>query len=249
AVNGGIVTEQIRPAASRRSMALLLILALSALFFLLRIQNTDSLVTNDEPFWLGRSANFVRAIEQWDPADTYQMAHPGVPVMWTGAIAFWIHGSGYTDHFTDNTEWPFFIDERLVAAGIDPLEMLQHARFVKLGLETVLFALAITLILANGSRLLSAISGLLIALDPFLAGFGPLLHVDSLLAMSLFAASLAIAWAMKEPDQRSRWLIAGVLAAIVVLTRTTGVVIGVPLLVALIVVWRQQNRNNAIRAA
>lgn len=242
------MSESNQPIASRRVSALLLILALSGLFFSVRILNTKSLVTNDEPFWLGRAANFSRAIVQGDLADTYQMAHPGVPVMWAGAIAFWIHGSDYIDHYMDNTDYPFFIDDRLVAVGIDPLEMLQHARMVKLGFETILFAASIALIFSLGARNLASIAGLLIALDPFLAGFGPLLHVDSLLAMSLFAASLAIARAMKEPDTRSRWVVAGLIAAIAVLTRTTGVAIGIPLVIALVILWKHTNLNEVMRS-
>lgn len=243
------MSESFRPFASRRVSVLLLILALSALFVSVRVQNTESLVTNDEPFWLGRSANFARAIMQWDPEDTYQMAHPGVPVMWAGAIAFWIHGTEYTDHYSDNTDYPFFIDERLVAAGIDPMEMLQYARMVKLGLETVLFAISLALILTLGTRLLAALAGVLIALDPFLVGFGPLLHVDSLLAISLFTAALAIAWAMREPNRLSRWLVAGLIAAVSVLTRSTGVVIAIPMAFALLVVWNRAHRDVWIRAA
>ena len=249
ALNGGNVTESSRPVGSRRFTAILLIVALSALFFSVRIDSTETLVTNDEPFWLGRSANFSRAIGQWDPEDTYQMAHPGVPVMWAGAVAFWINGSEYSEHYTDNTDFPFFIDERLVAAGIDPLEMLQHARVIKLGLETVIFAISTALVIAIGSRLLAAMTGVLIALDPFLAGFGPLLHVDSLLAMSLFAASLAIAWAMQDPDRRSRWLVAGILEAIAVLTRSTAAAIGIPLAVAWLMAWRKSGRAISVQAA
>lgn len=243
------MTERSNATASRRSIALLLIILSSALFFSVRINNTESLVTNDEPFWLGRSANFGRGIEHWEPEYTYQMAHPGVTVMWAGAVAFWVHGSDYSKHYTDSTDFPFFIDERLVDVGIDPMEMLQHARIVKLSLETVLFAISIALVLTMGTLLLAAITGVLIALDPFLAGFGPLLHVDSLLAMSLFAASLAIAWAMREPERRSRWLIAGVLAAIAVLTRSTAAAIGIPLTIVLFLVWKRCGWAISLRSA
>ncbi len=243
------MTEENRPIATRRISFLLIVLMVSALYAGVRMHNSESLVTNDEPFWLGRSANFARAISQWEPEDTYQMVHPGVPVMWAGAVAYWLNAPEYFDHYTENMFAPFFIDERLTPVGIDTLEMLQDTRLVKLGLETILFAVSVSLVLALGSRLLAATAGVLIALDPFVAGFGPLLHLDSFLTISLFAASLAIAWAMKDPSSRHRWLLAGTLAAIAALTRTTGLAIGVPLLIAFIMLWKQQGFRLTLRAA
>lgn len=243
------MSERTGPVVRQRFLAIVALLALAILYFVVRILNTETLITNDEPFWLGRSANYFRAIVQWEPEYTYQMAHPGVPVMWMGAIAYWIHGSEYAMHFDTNLEWPFSIDDRLVAAGIDPLQMLQHARVFKLGFETALFLVSVLLIAVIATRLVAVLAGLLIALDPFLAGFGPLMHVDSLLAMSMFAAALTIVWAWKS-ERRTYlpWILAGGIAAIAVLTRTTGVVIAVPLLIACFSIIRESRFADAARS-
>lgn len=223
-----------RPQQSPTVFALAAVV-ITILFFVVRWSGAPDLVTNDEPFWLGRSANFSRAITYKDFDHTFQMAHPGVPVMWAGAIAFWLHEPGYTIRDLGNTEWPFFIDDRLAHIGIDPLTILNDARFVKLLLETAIFAIAIMMVATVGSPSHAVVTGILIAMDPFLVGFGPLLHVDSLFAISLFSATLAAIWAF-EPNrsgrlESGRLLFAGALAAIAVLTRMTGIVIAVPLLV------------------
>lgn len=241
------MTEDGQTGIGRHLPTLAIVLVLAAMFFTIRIQNTEHLVTNDEPFWLGRSANFYRALVHRDFASTYQMAHPGVPVMWAGTIAFWLHAPEYAHPDPGNSNWPFFIDDRLVVAEIDPLTILQQARVIKLLMETALFAVAIGIIAMLGSRMLATISGVLIVLDPFLAGFGPLLHVDSLFAISLFTASLAIAWAFSDRvSGRARlWvcLLAGGLAAIAVLTRATGLVIVMPLLIGALLLWQNRRPN------
>lgn len=211
----------------------LAIFIVASAFFGVRWSPAGQMVTNDEPFWLGRSANFSRAISNGDLEKTYQMAHPGVTVMWAGAIAFWLHDPDYSSPDPGNSEWPFFIDDRLVSAGIDPLKILQEARLVKLIFETFLFALSIALIGTIGTRLVALVTGILISLDPFLAGFGPLLHVDSLFAISLFCATLAATWAFTNYKNNKptlwRCLFAGVLAGFAVLTRMTGLVIAIPM--------------------
>lgn len=231
-----------------RFSLLILVLALGILYYIVRITGTETLVTNDEPFWLGRSANFYRALVQWEPEHTYQMAHPGVLVMWTGALAYFLHGTAYSAHFDTNMDSPFFIDSRLIAAGINPLEMLQQARYFKLGLESALFVISILMIAVVATRLVAALAGVLIALDPFLAGFGPLMHVDSLVAISLFVASLAIVWASREKQTKLwPWVIAGAIAAVAVLTRTTGVAIAIPLLLAAFTIWRSSGHKKVLQ--
>src|SRR5262245_42514254 len=60
--------------------------ALLALILAPRLNELDALVTPDEPLWIGRSANFYEALSSGHLADTYQFVHPGVPVMWLGAL-------------------------------------------------------------------------------------------------------------------------------------------------------------------
>jgi hypothetical protein len=76
------VQETVR---SRALPVLLLVLVLAA-YLTPRLVALDRLVTVDEGYWLGRSANFYEALVSGDLANTYQFAHPGVPTMWAGAI-------------------------------------------------------------------------------------------------------------------------------------------------------------------
>ena len=59
-----------------------------ALYAGVRLLDLDRLVTTDEPFWLGASANFYRALKTGDFANTYQLEHPGVLTMWGGVSPF-----------------------------------------------------------------------------------------------------------------------------------------------------------------
>jgi len=44
--------------------------------------------TPDEHLWLARSAGFASALKHRDFGSTFQIYHPGVTVMWTGALSF-----------------------------------------------------------------------------------------------------------------------------------------------------------------
>lgn len=67
-----------------RSFWIISLLALA--YLLIRLLEIDRFVTSDEPLWLGRSANFLTALLNSDPAGTFQFAHPGVMTMWSGAL-------------------------------------------------------------------------------------------------------------------------------------------------------------------
>ncbi len=51
-----------------------------------RVVALDAFVTVDERKWLARSANFLYALAHGDFANTFQREHPGVTVMWAGAL-------------------------------------------------------------------------------------------------------------------------------------------------------------------
>ena len=67
----------------RTALAVLLLFIVA---WLPRVIALDNFVTIDERKWLTRSANFSYALAEGDLAATFQREHPGVTVMWAGAI-------------------------------------------------------------------------------------------------------------------------------------------------------------------
>lgn len=204
----------------------MLIPALVVLYVFVRCLNLDLFVTTDEPFWLGRSANFYRALTQGDFAHTYQMAHPGVLTMWAGMVAYLWKFPEYTQYVTANLNHVYGIDGVLRELGQDPMRILVAARFVKILLQGVMFGISLGCLNHLFGRNVMVLTGLLITFDPFLSGMDSLLHVDGLFAICSLAALLAIASAAQSPpDAMVPWITAGVLSACAWMTRATGLLL------------------------
>ena len=207
---------------------ILAVTLLTALYLLPRLMYLDASVTTDEPIWLGRSANFYRALFQGDLADTFQFAHPGVPTMWAGMVGYWFAFPDYIDDYSTNYGITFDIHQRIRASGLHELDVLIAARVSKIVLQAVFFVIAIVFCRRRFGGAVAVLTGVIIALDPFLIAHDRLLHVDGLFAISCFAAVLALADAFATGHDTTRpWIVAGVLAAIAWLTRSTGAVLGV----------------------
>jgi len=200
--------------------------ALVIAYILVRCLDIGLFVTTDEPFWLGRSANFFRAMRQGDYQYTFQMAHPGVTTMWAGAASFLRSFPEYTDRMLQNVTFVYGIDTVLRDLGQDPMEMLIQARFAKIVLSSLAFFVSLFYLNRLFGRTVMVLTGALIALDPFVSGLDSLLHVDGLFAILAFAAILALADAARaNRNAIAPWLVAGVLAAFAWMTRATGLLL------------------------
>lgn len=180
----------------RRGQRVQLLMAVTVLLFLgVRLLDLDRLVTTDEPFWLGRSANFYHALSTGEFEHTYQMAHPGVMTMWAGAIAYGIHFPEYAELAVGNMVVPYGIENQLRKMGQDPLELLVTVKTTKVIFQTLFFATSLFFLqklIAPGT---AALTGLLIAFSPMMSGFDSALHVDGLFTTLCFAAIVLICWA------------------------------------------------------
>ncbi|MCC6705644.1 MAG: hypothetical protein IT334_12250 [Thermomicrobiales bacterium] len=194
-------------------------------YILVRCLDIGLFVTTDEPFWLGRSANFFRAMRQGDYQYTFQMAHPGVTTMWAGAASFLWSFPEYADRVTQNLTFVYGIDGVLRDLGQDPMEMLIRARFAKIVVSSLAFAASLFYLNRLFGRAVMVLTGALIALDPFVSGLDSLLHVDGLFAIFAFAAILALADAARANRHAiAPWIVAGVLA-FAWMARATGLVL------------------------
>ena len=142
-----------------------------------RILETDRFVTTDELFWIGRTANFGRALTNGQLDQTFQSGHPGVTTMWMALL-----GIGP--------------DRALALAGgrrtISRREVGEHPAFMPaLGAARqasgLVAAAGIGLAALLAWRLFGAgpavLGGGLLALDPFLLAHSRLVHVDAPLAI------------------------------------------------------------------
>lgn len=179
-----------------QSLRIPLLLTLTILIFLgVRLLDLDRLVTTDEPFWLGRSANFYHALSTGDFEHTYQMAHPGVMTMWAGAFAYLLYFPEYADLATGNMEVPYGIENQLRNLGQDPLQLMIAAKVIKVILQSLFFATALFFLQKLILPGTAALTGLLIAFSPMMSGLDSALHVDGLFTTICFAAIVLICWA------------------------------------------------------
>lgn len=216
----------------RLPLAVPLILLLVALYTLIRLANLDALVTTDEPLWLGRSANFYRALRAGQLEYTYQAAHPGILTMWTGALAYAIHAPEYTRLAPANLDDVRSIDTVLRRIDIDPLSMMVAAKVSKVLLQSLFFSIAMVFCSRMLNAWIALAAGLLIAFDPFLSGLDSALHVDGLFTIACFAALMSTGYAAEQTTLSTGrltatlpWAIAGFLSACAWLTRATGILL------------------------
>ncbi len=189
----------------RRSFWLTVVLFVIAL--LLRLVSLGRYVTPDEPIWVLRSIRFAEALARGDWQALPQTGHPGFTTMTLGALgirlATWLQPAEAATHldWLRNVAW--LTPENDVAfdylAYFLPAGRLLVALVTALGVS-VSYVIARNRIGERGARLL----GLFLALDPFLAGHGALLHTDALQATFAGLAALLALPPATHSDARRR---------------------------------------------
>lgn len=206
----------------RSSVASTLLIAIMSILYLApRLIELDQIVTVDERFWLGRSANFYAALAQGDFEDTYQHAHPGVTVMWAGTLGFLTTFPEYKDEHPEQMQREWTVHEDLRSSDRDPLDLLMAGRVAKLILQAVIFAIGLWLALRVFGVLIATVGGGLLAFDPFLIAHDRLLHIDGMVAVASFASIMALLRYLDSSKQNHLGYLAlsGSMAALAWLTR------------------------------
>lgn len=199
---------------------------LVGLYLLPRLIDLDAAVITDESLWLERSAHFYGALATANFADTFQFAHPGVTTMWAGMVGVAFTAPDYLILYAGDLFQDRKIFEQLRMLGHNELDILNAARIAKILLQAVLFTISLIYLRRLFGSLVAAAAGIMISLDPFLIAHDRFLHVDGLFAISCFSAVLALADALTSDNESVHpWIIAGALAAVAWLTRSTGVVL------------------------
>ncbi len=215
-----------------------------------RLVALDRVMTVDESFWLGRSANFYQALATADFADTYQFAHPGVMTMWAGTLGFLVVYPTWPNEIPGQIRKEYAVHEDLRALGRDPLPLLIAGRVAKLLMQAAFLAVGFWLARATFGTLTAVAGALLLAFDPFLIAHDRLLHIDGMFALSAFVSLLGVLRYLHGPRHPHYLVISGIFAAFGWLTRTPGVVVvGVVGLIFLVVAWRQWRSGEPLTRA
>lgn len=180
-----------------RLRASLFVLLLFLAAWLPRVWALDAFVTPDERKWLARSANFAYAVSHGDLAQTFQREHPGVTVMWAGALGLLQEFPDYAEKAPGYFAWDTEQIESWLADAtmLEPLGLLTAGRWwVVLGV-----ALAIALGFLPLRRLLgewpAVFASLWLAWDPFAVALSRQLHPDGFVSTLTFLALLLfLAW-------------------------------------------------------
>lgn len=177
-------------------------------------------MTADEPTWGKLSANFYYALSSGEVSATYQIAHPGVTMLWIGALAYQVKFPEYRQvgqvQIGDTKLFQIFQKH-----GPPPIELLATARLgmVLVNLLTILVAYFYARRLWG--RTAVWVGFLLLIFDPFYTAHSRLFHVDAFLAIFLFASLLAFLWFLQS-GKMGALLVSGFLAGLSWLTKTPG---------------------------
>ncbi len=207
------------------SLLAILIAVMSLLYLAPRLIGLGQVVTVNERFWLGRSANFYAALASGSFEDTYQHAHPGVTVMWAGTLGFLTTFPEYADEHPEQMPREYRVHEDLRALDHDPLDLLIAGRVAKLVLQTVIFAIGFWLARVVFGPLIATVGGLLLAFDPFLIAHDRLLHIDGMVAVTSFASLMALIGFLDAADHKGFLVLSGGFAALAWLTRIPAILL------------------------
>lgn len=195
----------------------------------------------DEQLWLARSQAFSEALADGRLSDMTSAGSadgatmPGVTTMWVGTLARAVGSLAHAVGVLDDP-LPTLVGS---AAG------LRIAHLLMAGLTAALIALSVVLVRRLAGSPSAAIVGVLLAVEPFLASNGAVLHTDSMVALPALAAFLALALACQPgetPPRRGRWAaLSGLLVALALLTKVSAAAL-LPGLVPL-VAWTAWSRR------
>ena len=182
---------------SHRLLTIIILILVLLSAWMPRATGLDELVTIDETRWLAGSANFLDAISQGEYANTYQKEHPGVTVLWMGALGIWSAFPSYAQEAPKqfSTDWEDLEPWLAENSTHTPLELLAVARWW--------IALAAALFITVGffplrklfGTPLAALISLYVAWMPFLVGLSRLVFPGALLTPAIYLALISfLAW-------------------------------------------------------
>ena len=176
----------------------LVLIVLFALALIPRALPNPVMTTDEQAFWVNRTANFLAGLRAGDLEETAQSFHPGVMTNWTGAAGILL---------SDIINGP---DAR--AENFQAYLAALRFPFALVNSLTIIFAYFMLRRLLD--ERLAVVACFLWALDPFLVAHGGIAHVDAITTSFMVTSFLAglIAFHFDEPDDqaypvRRGWLV------------------------------------------
>jgi 4-amino-4-deoxy-L-arabinose transferase-like glycosyltransferase len=208
--------------------------ALFGLALALRVWGLTQSVTADDQDWIGRSADFSRAVQKGTLRDTYQSAHPGVPIMWVAYLVVTPDQLAVLTRYDND-------NSRLVksSAYLPALFNVRRALAGYAATLTVVLAFLTWRLFGVGPGILA---GLLLAAEPFLVAHGQLFSTDTMLALLMAISVLSAVVYFDGRGDRLYLLGSGLAAGLAFSTKAPAILLFgfVPLLGLLWTVRRDQ---------
>lgn len=185
-----------------------IVVGVAVLALAVRLPGLGEFMTVDEENWMLRSAAFWHQLfRNANPGGTYMTTHPGAPAMWLiGAGIFW--------------------QEAMVGIDIDTsnLKHFRLAATLPVALATAgLIGIAAWLALDLFGLWGGSAAGVVLALDPYLAGMSQIAHLDALLGLSMLISALALLRFVRgnpaAPGSRISLAVAGLFAGAALATK------------------------------
>jgi len=208
--------------SKKTQIALLFLIA--AVIFLPRSMNLIDYVTADEPLYLKQSANFYYLIKEGRYDETDLIVHPGVPILWAGALGF---NFMFPDYLADpRAEFPMadLNFRRIVEDGGTNLKyMLAVGRLLSISLITGLLVIAFYLGQKVFGVWLSLFVTLLISFDPFFFANSRILQPDGMLSAAMYLSIIACLNYLYTQSKLSL-LISGISTGLAILSKVPGII-------------------------
>jgi hypothetical protein len=193
-----------------RSSVLLVVVVL-ALALVPRVLDLAVFVGPDEFYWVSGSANFARALADGDLANTYHAGQPGVTLMWIETAGIWVR---HAASLLGAGDW------NATADAAQTMAVLAVYRTVAAIANAVLVVTMALLVRDVFDYRVAWLSGLFLALDPFLLTESRVVRTEGLMAgiTSVALLSLLIYW--RQPGV-STVVVSGVLTGLALLSKIT----------------------------
>ncbi len=219
---------------------ILLIVAL----FVPRAPALDSFATLDEPYWLSMGANFYYALGQREFQNTVYEYQPAVTTMWIVALAMLFYfpqyrglGQGYLEYEKGMLD-PFLLEQ-----GKSPLILLHDSRLIQIVVVVILFLLLYYLLQRLIPKPFAFFAVLFASFDPYFLGMSRLLNHEAMLSLFVMVSVLAFLIYFSQGRKLIFLLLSGVTAGLAQLTKSSAVIVLVPIGVILLMQVVQQWRE------
>lgn len=196
-----------------------------------RLSAINRYITPDELMWVFRSVQFSEAVRQAQWAETIITGHPGITITWVGALAInlqqWVQPSSESAYqWIANLAW-------LVPDNFEALDQLAlfltAGRLLLIGLNGVGLVAVFWLVRRLFDVRVALLTAVFLALEPFFAGLGGLLHLDA--TMSLFAMlsllCLALVLQTKTSSKTELWFtaVSAICTSLALLTKSPAILL------------------------